>query len=328
MRDSLKKILLNLLTGLSRRIVKKYNPKVIAITGSYGKTSSREAIYAILNDELSENIRMTEGELNGEWGMHISVIGAHNPSGSIIRWIGIAIKGVMLLLVKRTYPDILLLEMAADHPGDIEYLVSIAPPDIAVLTGIGRTHLEFFGSVQEVAKEKFKLVTALKPGGVVVYNADDEFLKQFIPTTSVRSIRYGLASGANVSASQLNLELNDLPDEVLTADSDQHIGGIGFKVTSGAQDHQAYLANMIGRSHVYAALAGISVAIQFDVPIERSIALLKNFKQAPGRLRLLRGVKHTNIIDDSYNSSPDAAEASLEALSDLSIQGKKVGGYG
>ncbi len=322
MRDKLKKLLLSLLTRVSRRILSKYNPKVIGITGSYGKTSAREAIFAVLNRELEETVRMTRGELNGEWGFHIAVIGSDNPKGSVLRWAGVLFKGIDLLVFSKPYPDVLLIEMAADRPGDIEYMVGIVKPDIVVMTGIGATHLEFFGSVENVAKEKFKLITGMKDGGTVLYNSDDKFLSEFISTVNVsRKIGFGISKNADIRAEQIRFELLDLPDEKSTATSQSHIGGVGFKVSINDREIQAYVSNVVGKSHVSAALSAIAIAVEFGIPMEIAVQNLKSFKVAPGRMRLISGVKNTIIIDDSYNSSPDAAILALETLVGLSVSG-------
>lgn len=329
MRSLLKKILLSWLTSLSRGIVKRYDPKVIAITGSFGKTSTKEAVFAVLNSELSEHVRASEGNLNTEWGLPFTIIGVKDPHGSIIRWITALIKGVLLFVgSKKRYPDILVLEMGADKPGDIIHLVSIARPHIAILTGIGNTHIEFFRSPQEVAKEKFKLITALHENGLLIYNADGNFLKQFMdqmrPEGTYRTITYGVSSqSAHVRASQIQAELLNLESEATVADSADHIGGIGFKVQRNETAQQAYLANVVGKAPVYAALAALAVADELYVDPEAAVDALKNIKPAPGRMRLIKGIKNTVLIDDTYNSSLEAAALSLETLVDLGTTGER-----
>lgn len=319
----MKTAFLNYLTFLARVIVHKYDPKVIAITGSYGKTSTKEAIFAVLNTQLTETVRANEGDLNNEWGLPLTIIGAHKPA-SMFGWLGVLFKAMQLVLFKSAYPEVLVVEMGADKPGDIAHLLTIVTPDIAVLTGIGHTHIEFFGSPQEVAKEKFQLVTALKDDGVMVYNADDNFLSQFMADKEMRHVMtYGTSTEDTVRASQITLDLNDLTSEQFTSSDAQHIGGIGFDVAIGEHEHHAYITNVLGRSHVYAALAACAVADILNIDHDKAVEALENYKTAPGRMRLLKGIKHTILIDDTYNASPEAAALALDTLADLSCTGKK-----
>ncbi len=323
MRVALRKIFLYYLTAVSRRIIAKYNPKIIGITGSYGKTSSRDAVFALLSQEKEKTVRMTEGELNGEWGIHVAVIGSSEPK-SRLKWLEIALKGLWLLITRQSYPSTLVLEMAVDRPGDMDYFLQIARPHIVVMTGIGPTHLEFFGSVQNVAKEKFKLVTGMRSEGILIYNADDMFLRSFVANIQVDKIGYGVSKSANVIADQISYELNDLPDESHTASFVGHIGGVGFRVTDEkGNSAQGYILNVVGKSHIYACLSAVCVGGFLNIPLEVALNRLKNIKTSPGRMRLLGGIKNTIIIDDSYNSSPDAAIHALETLSDLSVKGSK-----
>ncbi len=319
----MKSLILKLITFFARRIIQKHDPKVIAITGSYGKTSAKEAIFSVLNTGILETVRANEGNLNSDWGLPLTVIGSKKPDG-ILGWLKVVLHGFQVAYIGSTYPDVLILEMGADKPGDIAHLLTIAQPDIAVLTGIGHTHIEFFGSPQEVAKEKFMLVNKLKNNGTVIYNADDNFLSQFMADKNVRNIvSYGTNSENDVRASQIRLEINNLASEKSTADDADHIGGVGFQIRVREHIHQAYVANVVGRSHVYAALVAIAVADVMNVDHEKSVDLLENYKPAPGRMRLLGGIKHTTLIDDTYNASPESAVLALDTLVNLSCQGKR-----
>lgn len=319
----MKSVILKLITSFAKTIVRKRDPKVVAITGSFGKTSTKEAIFGVLNTSLTESVRANEGNLNSEWGVPLTVIGAKMPSGSL-GWLGAVLKGFKVAYFGGAYPDVLILEMGADKPGDIAHLLTVAQPDIAVLTGIGNTHIEFFGSPQEVAKEKFQLVNKLKEDGTVIYNADDNFLSQFMADKNIKNVvTYGTNSEDDVRASQIRLELNDLESEAATADNAQHIGGIGFAMRIREHNHQAYIANVVGKPHVYAALAALAVADVMNADHDKAVEALKNYKLAPGRMRLLGGIKHTTLIDDTYNASPEAAALALDTVARLSCKGKK-----
>ena len=149
----MKKILYFTLKLLSIAVIKKYQPKIIGITGSVGKTSSKEAIFSVIKKNW--RVRRSIKNYNNEIGVPLTILNQDTGGKSIVAWIKIVIAGLKLLVFKnKKYPQILILEMGADKPGDIKYLTSIAPPDIAVLTAIGRSHLQNFGQLEKTIKEK------------------------------------------------------------------------------------------------------------------------------------------------------------------------------
>lgn len=317
----MKSIYKKILKILAKQIIFKYKPKVIAVTGSVGKTSTKDAIYEALKLNV-DSIRKSQGNLNTEWGLPLTIIGKTTPK-NLFDWFGVMAKAISLLIFNHKFPKYMVLEMGADRPGDISYLLEIAKPSVAVLTEISHTHLENFGSVDEIAKEKLKLIEALPEDGVAVFNGDSELIAKFISKPSVRYLTYGTKSGVEVAANDIAIELFDLAIEKTTASDDKHIGGLGFNITYQNSNYQAYLINLIGRGHVYAALAAISVVIGLDLDLEKAIEGLKKYRGENGRMHLLKGIKHSFIIDDTYNSSPEAAELALETLSSFDCQGKK-----
>jgi len=321
MRNFLKNILQSWLKIIARQIVKKYKPRVIAVTGSFGKTTTKEAIYEALKPSLL-SLRKNYASLNSELGVPLTIVGGKDPKGSVLRWLSVLVSGVkQIILANKFYPRNLVLEMGADKPGDIDYLLSIAKPQVAVLTGIGHTHLEYFESVDKVAEEKIKLIKALPHDGVAVFNNDNPLIREFISQPEVNYLTYGLQEDSHVKASQIREELNDLAEESATATSSDHVGGVGFKVSFQDKSYQSYLHNVVGFTHINSSLAAIAVAIGLGLDLEKSVEGLKQYQGSPGRMRLIPCVKRTFIIDDSYNSSPEAAIAALEILASIEIRG-------
>ena len=153
----MKKILQLQLKILSRWIINKYKPKVIGITGSVGKTSTKEAIAHILQSKFK--VRMTYKNYNNEIGLPLTIIGVKSPGSSLWGWIKVFCSALSLILFKKNYPEVLVLEMGVDRPGDMAYLLSIVSVDVAVVTGISHSHLEYFGSVVNIKKEKSLVLT-------------------------------------------------------------------------------------------------------------------------------------------------------------------------
>ena len=140
----MKNLLFLILKYQTRLILKKYRPLVIGITGSVGKTSTKEAIFAVLRRKF--NVRENHKNYNNEVGLPLTVIGAATGNKSVFKWLNVFINACRLIIKKDSaYPKMLVLEMGADKTGDIEYLTGMAPCDIGVVTAVSKVHLEFFG---------------------------------------------------------------------------------------------------------------------------------------------------------------------------------------
>ena len=187
---------------LAKLILKKYKPKIIGITGSVGKTSTKEAVYTVLASKF--NVRRNIKNYNNEIGLPLTIIGLDSPGRSIFGWIGIFLKAGKLILFKdKNYPEILVLEMGVDRPGDMKYLISITRSDISIITLISHTHEEYFGDIKEIQKEKGLLIEKIKPGGWAILNFENEMTKQIAKKSRVKLLSYGFSQGAIVRAQGL-----------------------------------------------------------------------------------------------------------------------------
>ncbi|MCD4705717.1 hypothetical protein K8R61_01405, partial [bacterium] len=195
----MRKIIQYILKILSKKILDKYKPEIIGITGSVGKTSTRDAVKRIL--EKDYNVRANIKNYNNEIGVPLTIIGEKSPSKSIIGWLNIIGKGIKLIFkTNKNYPRILILEMGADRIGDIEYLVSFVRCNIAIVTNISESHLEFFHIVQKIEKEKRKIVENLKQENSAILNMDLELTRNMKDKTKAKVITFGFEKGANIRA--------------------------------------------------------------------------------------------------------------------------------
>jgi len=318
------KILEKWLKFIAKKIIKKYQPRVIAVTGSYGKTSTKDAVYLALRGQIN-SLRKSEGNLNTSWGLPYTIIGSSDPGGSVVGWLRVILRGILqILFTNKKYPKNLIVEMGADKPGDIAYLLEIVRPHISVLTGIGATHLELFGSIEQVVKEKARLVGGLQDGGVAIYNYDDDQAGRIASKHGGRVLSFGFGVGADIQALQIRSELNDLAHEQSGNSVDD--GGISFNVaSSGGAFGTGYLRNTVGRAPLYAVLAALTVAKALGLDLSKVLQDVRSgFIPTPGRMRLLGGIKRTLLIDDTYNSSPQAVILALETLMSLEVSGKKI----
>lgn len=289
------------LAFLARTVLARYKPKIVAVAGSVGKTSTTRAAAAALARSFAT--RGSAKNHNNEIGVPLTILGEAQSGGrSPLAWAGILWRGFRLAFGPvRGYPRVLVLEMAADHPGDLAHLISIAPPDVAVLTAIAEEHTEFLGDLDGVAEEEGTVVRALRAGGVAVLNADDARVAA-LGAAAPEAVTFGFAQGADVRAERAEPEL--ALGTVFTR-FDLVIGGKRYPVT---------LPNALGDGHVYAALAGAAVGRALGLEPSVLPFGLAEYQAPPGRLRVISGIQGATLIDDTYNSSPRAAELALRTF--------------
>lgn len=304
------KFLLQFLLNLAaRRILKKYHPEIIGITGSVGKTSTREAIFAVLAGRF--RARRNIKNYNNEIGLPLTIIGAESGGHSLVKWLMVFV-GALRLLARRDpqYPEILILEMGADHPGDITYLTNLAPCEVGVVTAVSAAHTEFFKTINQVAKEKQVMVTHLRRTGTAILNADDEKTAAMRTKTVAEVLSFGFGEAADVRGVEFKISQDLEKGFLFTA-------GINFKIKYGGSVVPVFLSEVVGTQHAYAALAAAAVGISYGLNLVDIAERLRVYAPPPSRMHLLPGVKFTTIIDDSYNSSPLAALLAVKILAEI-----------
>jgi len=308
----MKRAIVFLLGFIARRIISKYKPKIVGVTGSFGKSSVKEAIFCVLNGS-NLNVRRNRGNLNNELGLPLTIIGDFDCAGGALFYVIAIIKGLKVWLFNNSYPDILILEYGADKPGDIKYLTSIAKPDIAVLTGVSKVpvHVEFYNSPEEVAEEKCNLVKILADNGKAILNADDDLVLKMREQTDKNVLFYGLSDKADFRVLQFtNRCLNGVPL------------GINFEIKTINSSMSITIDGVVGRGTAYTAAAAVACGQIFGITLSDSIKLLLSLKPLPGRAKIIEGENNTWIIDDTYNASPSATSEALLALKDMKANRK------
>ncbi len=303
----LKAILQLLLRRCAKKIIKKYKPDIVGITGSIGKTSAKEAIAVVLGSKF--NVRSNKKNYNNEIGLPLTIIGVEKtPGKDIFGWFKVFSKAFTLRFARDPkYPDILVLEMGADKPGDIEYLIDIAPCKVGILTFIGSAHIEFFKTMKKIAQEKRLIVSHLKEDGFAVLNFDNEMVMQNVKTNA-ETFTYGFKDGADFQATDVN---------IITDEQTNWPTGLNFKVSYKGNTVPVFLPGFIAEQFIPAALAGLAVGYIFGVNLVEGAIALRNIKPLPGHMRLIPGIKQTLLVDDTYNSSLDAARSALTAVSKI-----------
>ncbi|OGF23998.1 hypothetical protein A3H66_02535 [Candidatus Falkowbacteria bacterium RIFCSPLOWO2_02_FULL_45_21] len=308
----MKTLLQKILKILAKAILAKYRPEIIGITGSVGKTSAKEAIYRVLASAKFK-VRQNINNYNNEIGLPLTIIGAASPLNSPLGWLKVLFLAVNLLLKNdRTYPKILVLEMAADKPGDLNYLTDIAHCDIAVITSIGDSHLEFFKTLDNLKIEKATLIRKLSKSGWAVLNIDDDNVKATIKETEARVFTYGINNEVDLGGREIRIKFS-------SAEKEKDGFGLTFKLIRGGSFAPVFLPDIISHSGVYAALAGAAVGIIKGLNLVDISRALKKLSSPKGRMKVLAGIKNTFIIDDTYNSSPLSSVSALAALGGLTV---------
>ncbi len=308
----MKTIIQRLLFSLSRAILRKYKPDIVGITGSVGKTIAKEAIATVLKTNYL--VRAASRNYNNEIGLPLVILGSSTAGRSVSKWISLLWKGLGLLFhYAKNYPWILILEMGADKPGDIAYLMDIAMPKVAVMTTIAPAHLEGFGTLEKLIKEKGTLIKKLSNSqSWAILNADDEKVMALEPTTKARVMTFGSSANADMKIEHVHQHNSFDPD-------DKQLIGMVAKLSYKGQDADVDLPNIIGMQHVYGIAAAACVGVVYDMSLSEIASSLRGYQSPPGRMNVLSGIKHTLLIDDTYNSSPLALRAALETLAGFQV---------
>ena len=310
----MKKIVQGILRFLAKQILNKYKPRIIGITGSMGKTSSKEAVYSVLSTKY--RVRRNIKNYNNEIGVPLTIIGEPSALKSIWRWVGIFWRAFQLLIFKEEdYPEVLVLEMGADRPGDISYLVKMAPCGIGVVTTIAPVHIEFFKDIKGVIREKRAIVTHLSHDKLAILNYDDHNVWEMRDRVKAKVLSFGLNEGADVRAIEFTHKfLADYSRPI------EETAGITFKLIYLGNVVPVNLPSVLGRAHVYAALVGAAAGIHFGINMIDIAKGLEDYSAPRGRMRIIKGIKNTWLIDDTYNASPLATLSAVDALSKLEIK--------
>ena len=315
MKITFKKIITYILRAESQLVLSKYKPKIIAITGSVGKTSTKDAVYAVLS-KISY-VRKSEKSFNSEIGLPLTILGVRNGWSNPLVWTVNILKGIWLFIWPHKYPRWLVLEVGVGKQGDMEGTASWLKTDVVIITSIGETpaHIEFFDSRKHLIEEKGQLIKTLKPDGLLVLNADDEDVLSMKSKTKNITITYGFKEGADLLASGESIFYNDNSDPE----------GIIFRVDEAGKSLPVVIDGVFGRNHVYASLAALALSSALKLNMITATQALKNYDVPPGRMRLLKGINETLIIDDTYNSSPFACESALLTLGEIKeVNARKI----
>ena len=270
------------LQDVARDVRRRAGAKVVAITGSAGKTTTKE----IAAEFLAAKYRVfrNQGNLNNHIGLPLS------------------------LLELRARPEVAVVELGMNHPGEIRTLVGIAEPEIRVWTNVGDAHMGFFASLDAIADAKAEILEAARPGDVLVANAGDARIMSRAGGFRGRVVTFGVGMPADVQAAGI-----------------RHGGLEGMAAEIRTPAGSASLVTpLLGTGNLANILAAAAVALELGVQLNEVVARSRSLKPAHHRGELLRLPGGLTLIDDSYNSSPAALKRTLETVAAASGSARKV----
>lgn len=310
----MRSLLVLILRVLAKATVKKFQPEIVAVTGSAGKTSTKEAVYAVL--KCRYHVRKNHANFNNEVGVPLTILGDYKKSGNLFFWAPVLIAATLRIIAPKfllaRYPEVLILEYAADRPGDISYLTEVARPTISIVTLIGETpvHVEFYQNVEAVAKEKEMIVRALSTRGFAILNKDDIRVFAMKRATRGQVITYGFNEESDLKISDYEVETQKQGDASIPI-------GIRFVLSHKNESLAVVLPGVIGKAQAYATCAAAAVGITKGMKLVEVGKAISYYRPPQSRLSFVRGLNQSFIIDDSYNSSPAAAKHALESIASL-----------
>lgn len=303
MKRFLKSLFAFFLALLSKVVIRKYRPRIVMVTGSVGKTSTKDAVAAVLASRFL--VRKSEKSFNSEFGVPFTIFGVANPWGNPIAWLSLVKNALALILLPNHYPNMLVLEVGADQPGDLARILRIAQPDAVVVTRLPDipVHVEAYASPEEVREEEFSPAYALPAGAPLIISSDDAFALSMAARSSANVSTYGLASDADVRIMQYGFH-----------DGEQAVTGMRAELLIDGKREEVHVLGSVGKTQVLPAVAAIAIGRAHGIDPAEAIGALATYEPPAGRGRLLEGKNTTVLIDDTYNASPAAAEEALETL--------------
>jgi UDP-N-acetylmuramyl pentapeptide synthase len=302
-------IIQTILKYFAKLMLWRYQPNVVAITGSVGKTSTKEAVASVLRKKFT--VRQSHGNYNNELGVPLTILGQNSGGHNFFAWLRVLFQAKLNFLWTK-YPKFLVLEMGTDKPGDIDYLVKLVGKiNIAVLTDIGISHMEFFANQADLAREKLSIIKNLSPEAYAVLNIDNDLIAKNVDLTKAKIITYGLSTSADLRAT----------DYAIIQKNGNW--GVNFKINFKGTVVPVFLPNVIGIPPVYSALAAACCGVVMGMNLVDISQALCQFTTPPGRLKIIQGINHTLILDDTYNAAPASVIAALESFGHIA-SGRKV----
>jgi len=310
-----RKFIQYILKYLAKLILWRYKPLIIGVTGSVGKTSTKEAIYTVLKKKFK--VKRNIFNLNTEIGMPLTIIRGKDAKRNIFLWFYNFFHTLWLFIFKtKKYPEVLILEMSEDAPGMIKYLVDLARPKIGVITTIGNppVHLEYYENINQLIEEIGYLPQNLTLNDSIILNADNALVLDYKDKTVAKVFSYGFSEHSDIKITDYKL---------INVDNLKDIG-MSFRLEASGSFVPVKLEGVFGKAQIYALAAAAAVGLSLGMNLVEISEAMLDYKVAKGRTKFIPGIKNTWILDDSYNACPDSVRAVLDTLKVIPAKRKIV----
>ena len=257
-----------------------YDIPVVAITGSVGKTSTKDIIASVVGTEF--NTLKTQGNLNNHIGVPLTILGLKEHNA-------------------------LVVEMGMNNLGEISVLSKIAKPNIAVITNVGTSHIGNLGSRENILKAKLEILDGLKNDGVLIVNNDNDLLNKWAVENkdNVKLCTFGIDNSSDVMASSISFGENSSEFEVTIQNS----------LFENISKTEKVIVPVGGKHFVYNALSAVAVGLQLGIPISKIRKGIEEFELTKSRMELINIPNDVVVINDCYNANYDSMKAAVEYLS-------------
>lgn len=274
---------------VARNYLKTLDVKVITITGSNGKTTTKDIIYHLLSDKFKTVA--TEKNFNNEIGVPKTILNLGSDD------------------------EILVVELAMRGPGQIGQLARIVRPDIAVITNVGESHFEFLGSYEAIASAKCEIFEPMNPQGTSILNADDKWFEFCARRSPAKVVTFGVENPADVQLvekQELTLAGYNLELKIPSINDERSATRISFRIP------------LLGIHNVYNCLAASAAVLCVGLQPDELANRMETLKYPDKRMEMLRSPGGWIVINDTYNASPTSTRRALEIVRDLPTEGRKI----
>ncbi len=285
-------IILKILSFLAKLCIKRHKPFVVWITWSVGKTSATSFIYQLLKEKYGENVYKSPYNYNGEFGLPLTILQQKTWWRNPFVWLYIFIKSIFVIFSKK-YPKVLVLEYWIDHIWEMDYMIDIVTPNISVILNIFWNHLMQLNSVENIKKEKLKIIWE---NSKVIFNNDDDRL------SCLKGLDYWVFSSSKLKAKNV----------------DSLVGKISFDLIYWGKEYRNIKFNIVWKYQVYNILAMIGVWLELWFTVEEIINSSRNLFAPEWRWTILEWINNSIIIDGSYNWGYNSILEGLKYLESIS----------
>lgn len=303
MKAVFKSLIVPILTLEAKAVLRRRKPKIAVVTGSVGKTSTKDAVGTALSAGFS--VRKSEKSFNSDIGVPLTILNLKNAWDNPFLWLLNIVVGFFEIVRPGPYPSWLVLEVGADKPGDLSELFKWLYADVVIVTRFPDipVHVEFYNSPEDLIREESIPAKKMKKGGVLVLNNDDPKVLALAQGSASYVVTYGLTPEAEIFGSNASLLYQD-----------KKLKGMAFRIDVRGNSIPIEIMGAVGETHVYPILAAVGVALRQGINLVQIKDAFEKHDTPPGRMRLVEGKGGSTIIDDTYNASPVATEEALKTL--------------